>query len=77
MFLAVCLALAVEKKKETCLKVAVEIVRKFYSSKCKMLSADAFVDMLRGFVPNVHYSVDALKIVDSHYINYSTSIIKK
>ena len=77
MFLAVCLALAVEKKKETCLKVAVEIVRKFYFSKCKMLSADAFVDMLRDFVPNVHYSVNALSIVDSHYINYSTSIIKK
>lgn len=75
MFLAVCLALAVEKKKETCLKVAVEIVRKFYFSK--MLSADAFVDMLRDFVPNVHYSVNALSIVDSHYINYSASIIKK
>ena len=44
---------------------------------CKLLRADVFVDMFRNLMPNVHYSVDTLRIVNWDCINYSGSIIKK
>ena len=54
-----------------------EFVRKFYFRLRKLLRADAFVDMYRDFVPNVHYSANTFKIVNLHYINYSGCTIKK
>ena len=43
----------------------------------KLLRADAFVDMFRELMRNAHYSVDTLKTVNSHCINYSGNFIEK
>ena len=43
----------------------------------QLLRADAFVYMYHVFVPNVHCSANALKVVSLHYINYSGYAIKK
>ena len=77
MFLGLCFVLAVEKKKDLFLMAGAEFFRKFYFNVCKLLRADAFVDMYHVFVPNVHYSGNTLKIVNLHYINYSGCAIKK
>ena len=57
--------------------VCVEFVSNFYFDMCKLLRADALVEIFREFEPNVHYSVDSLRIVNSHYINYSGDILRK
>ena len=56
----------ISSRKEKVLEVGAELVRKFCLDMCKLLSADAFVDMYREFAPNVHYSANTLKIVNSH-----------
>ena len=57
--------------------VCVEFVSNFYFDMCKLLRADALFEIFREFEPNVHYSVDSLRIVNSHYINYSGDILRK
>ena len=46
MFLAVCLALVVEKKKGLFLMAGAEFLRKFYFSVCKLLRAGAIAQLI-------------------------------
>ena len=66
-----------KKKRDMFLTVGADFIRRFIFSVCKLLRADTFVEMFRDSMRYVHYSVDTLKIVNWHCINYSSSIIEK
>lgn len=58
-----------KEKRALFLGAGVQFVKKIYFDVCKLLRADAFVDMYKRFEANVHYSASTLKIINKHILD--------